>query len=130
MHAVMFFLVSPTIDHSPQNVSIMEKEKRKVTMYCNATGRPTVKLSWVRVRDGSTVALGNTFMISTADRSHRGEYRCVADNGVGNPASTSVYIDVLCKCRKYCCSVFFSYCLNQIRGHTSSVCVSLQICSL
>jgi len=75
----------------------MEKDKRNVTLYCNATGRPTPQLSWVRVRDGNTVAFGNTHKIVTADRSHRGEYRCVANNGVGNPTSTSIYIDVLCK---------------------------------
>ncbi|KAL9964706.1 hypothetical protein ACROYT_G028382 [Oculina patagonica] len=86
---------SPNIDYIPQNITVMEKEKRKVTLYCNATGRPTAQLSWIRVRDGKTVAPGNTLLISAADRSHRGEYRCVADNGVGNPASKSVYLDVL-----------------------------------
>ena len=124
----MLFTVSPTIDYSPQNITIMEKDKRNVTLYCNATGRPTVQLSWVRVRDGNTVAFRNTLMIPKADRSHRGEYRCVADNGVGNPVSTSVYVDVLCKCRKHLHDNFL-YCLSQIRGHISSVCISLQFYS-
>lgn len=103
----------------------MEKERRNVTLYCNATGRPTAQLSWVRVRDGNTVAFGNTLMISAADRSHRGEYRCIADNGVGNPVSTSVYIDVLCKFRNTA-QYFFCICWNQIRGQISTVYVSLQ----
>ena len=92
------FTVAPNI-HGPQNITVMEKERRNVTMYCNATGRPAAQLSWIRVRDGKTVASGNTLLISAADRSHRGEYRCVADNGVGNPVSKSAYLDVLCKFR-------------------------------
>jgi len=43
------------------------------------------------------MASGNTLLFQTADRSDRGEYRCVAYNGVGNPASKSVYLDVQCK---------------------------------
>lgn len=84
----------------------MEKERRNVTLYCNATGRPTAQLSWIRVRDGKTVASENILHIAAADRSRRGEYRCVADNGVGNPVSKSVYLDVHCKFRKFCGLLF------------------------
>lgn len=84
-------------DSSPRNFTVLEQERRNVTMYCNATGRPTVKLSWIRVRDGKTVASGNTLLISAADRSHRGKYRCVADNGVGDSVSKSAFLEVHCK---------------------------------
>lgn len=94
---VFFFPVSPVFQSVPQNFTVLEQERRNVTMYCNATGQPTVKLSWVRVRDGKTVASGNILLISAADRSHRGKYRCVADNGVGNPLSKSAFLEVHCK---------------------------------
>lgn len=94
---VLLFLVSPIFDNVPRNFTVLEQERRNVTMYCNATGKPPVRLSWIRVRDSKTVASGNTLMISTADRSHRGEYRCVADNGVGNPVSKSAFLEVHCK---------------------------------
>ena len=84
-------------DDIPQNFTVLEQGRNNVTMHCNATGRPTVKLSWIRVRDGKTVASGNTLFISAADRSHRGKYRCVADNGVGNPISKSAFLEVHCK---------------------------------
>ena len=68
-----------------------------MTMFCNATGRPTAQLTWIRVKDGVRVAYGNLLTIRAADRSYRGEYRCEANNGVGQPASKSAYLDVLCK---------------------------------
>ncbi|KAJ7371578.1 hypothetical protein OS493_024253 [Desmophyllum pertusum] len=85
---------SPVFDNAPRNVTVLERERRNITMYCNATGRPTPQLSWIRVRDGKTVASGNTLLISAADRAHRGEYRCFAYNRVGNPVSKSVFLRV------------------------------------
>ncbi|RMX54502.1 hypothetical protein pdam_00019992 [Pocillopora damicornis] len=84
-----------SIIHSPQNITVMEKERKNVTLYCNATGKPAPRLSWIRERDGKIVASGNTLVILSADRSHRGEYRCVADNGVRSPVSKSAYLNVL-----------------------------------
>ena len=95
------FVVSPTVDYICCNVTILEKERRNVTMYCNATGRPAAQLSWIRVADGKTLVTGNTLVITAAGRSHRGEYRCVSDNGVRNPVSKSAYVNVLCKFRKF-----------------------------
>ena len=93
----LLFAVSPNIEHGPQNYTVIDTERKNVTMYCNATGRPAARLYWVRVRDGTTVASGNTLHITAADRSDRGEYRCVADNGVGSPAIKSAYLDVHCE---------------------------------
>ena len=56
-----------------------------------------MKLSWIRVSDSKTVASGNTLSIPIADRTHRGRYKCVADNGVGNPVSKSTFLEVYCK---------------------------------
>ena len=91
----------------------MEKERKNVTLYCNATGKPAPRLSWIRERDGKIVASGNTLVILSADRSHRGEYRCVADNGVRSPVSKSAYLNVLCKLRIFWnldiveCNIFY-----------------------
>ena len=95
------FLVSPTIEYICCNVTVLEKERRNVTMSCNATGRPAAQLSWIRAADGKTLVAGNTLVISAAGRSHRGEYRCVGDNGVRSPVSKSAYVNVLCKFRMF-----------------------------
>ena len=77
-------------------MTVNEAERKNVTLFCNATGRPAAAISWVRVKDGSTLASGNILTIPAADRSHRGRYRCVANNGVGHSASKSAYLDVHC----------------------------------
>lgn len=77
-------------------MTVNEAERKNVTLFCNATGRPAAAISWVRVKDGSTLASGNILTIQAADRSHRGRYRCVANNGVGHSASKSAYLDVHC----------------------------------
>lgn len=77
-------------------MTVDEAEGKDVTLFCNATSRPAAVISWVRVKDGSTLASGNILTIQAADRSHRGRYRCVADNGVGHSASKSAYLDVHC----------------------------------
>lgn len=92
-----FIKVSPEINHGPQNRTVIETDRINVTMFCNATGKPAVRLSWVRVKDGATLAFGHTLLITAADRFDRGEYRCVAENGVGNSATKSAYLDVQCK---------------------------------
>lgn len=96
--------VSPTIVHSPQNMTVNEAERKNVTLFCNATSRPAAVISWVRVKDGLTLASGNPLTIQAADRSHRGQYRCVANNGVGHTASKSAYLNVHCMF-----NIFFIY---------------------
>lgn len=38
------------------------------------------------------------FNVTRAVKEHEGEYRCVADNSIGNPASATFNIRILCKC--------------------------------
>ena len=77
-------------------MTVNEVERKNVTLFCNATSRPAAVIFWVRVKDSLTLALGNTLTIQAADRSHRGQYRCVANNGVGHTASKSAYLNVHC----------------------------------
>ena len=77
-------------------MTVNEAERKNVTLFCNATSRPAAVISWVRVKDGLTLASGNPLKIQAADRSHRGQYRCVANNGVGHTASKSAYLNVHC----------------------------------
>ncbi|XP_068733580.1 uncharacterized protein [Montipora capricornis] len=85
---------SPIIDFISGNITVLETDIDNVTLFCNTTGRPSPHLTWIRVRDSITMAHDNTLLIGAADRSDRGEYTCVADNGVGRPVSKSVYLDI------------------------------------
>ena len=76
-----------------------------MTLTCNATGNPTPTISWTR--NGSP--LDNSSRIGFSDgkkkltitdvrRTDSKEYRCVAENSVGNVTSNAAKLDVQ---RKY-----------------------------
>lgn len=48
------------------------------------------------MRDGKTVAQGDVFKFS-AKRNQSGEYRCLAENGLGVNITASASLDVQCK---------------------------------
>ena len=65
----------------------------KVTLDCQADGYPSPTIRWIFVSNKSFVP--GTFRIT--GRQEEGFYRCIADNGVGNPATRDVFITVLRK---------------------------------
>jgi len=73
-------------------------EGSNLTLFCDATGKPTPNVTWTRVlkngTDGDLVFFGNPWVIVNISRTATGTYRCTAYNGIGNPVSHSLYIDV------------------------------------
>ncbi len=76
-----------------------------VTLSCDASGNPAPVISWSR--NGSPVDTSNIsrisfsgdnkqLTISNVSRADSGEYRCVANNKLGN-ASSSATLNVQCK---------------------------------
>ena len=75
-----------------------------MTLVCNATGNPAPTISWNR--DGSPVDTRVRISISddekqltitNVSRTDSGEYRCVANNSLGNKTSNVAILDVQCK---------------------------------
>ncbi|XP_020615552.1 neural cell adhesion molecule 2-like [Orbicella faveolata] len=68
------------------------------TLFCDATGKPTPNVTWTRVlkngTDGDVVFFGNPWVIVNISRTATGTHRCTAYNGIGNPVSHSLYINV------------------------------------
>ena len=75
-----------------------------MTLSCNAAGNPVPTISWTK--DGSRIS--NNFRISLSpdnkqltvtnvSRTDSGEYRCVANNSLGNDTSNAATIDIQCK---------------------------------
>ena len=94
----------PEITAHPRSVA--KTEGNNVTLSCNATGNPVPTISWTR--DGSAVDTNDNSRISfSADkeqltmtnvsRTDSGEYRCVAENRVGNDTSNAAKLDIQCK---------------------------------
>jgi len=72
-------------------------------LFCDATGKPTPNVTWTRVlkngTDSDVEVFGNPWVIVNISRTVTGTYRCTAYNGIGNPVSHSLYINVTCKYR-------------------------------
>ena len=92
----------PEINVHPKAETISEGEN--LTLVCNATGNPAPTLSWIR--DGSPVETSGRISISddkkqltitNVSRTDSGEYRCVANNSLGNETSNVATVDVQCK---------------------------------
>ena len=77
-----------------------------MTLSCNVDGNPVPTTSWTR--GGSPVNTNNNprisfpadntqLTITNLSRTDSGEYRCVANNSLGNATSNAASLDVQCK---------------------------------
>ncbi|RMX60520.1 hypothetical protein pdam_00001439 [Pocillopora damicornis] len=82
-------LFPPTVTTKPINKTVTEGTK--ATFYCNATGNPIPKITWMR--DGVAVAQGDIMSFET-NRNQSGEYWCLAENGLSPNATASANLDV------------------------------------
>jgi len=64
-----------------------------VLLNCSADGCPTPSITWTRLSDNSIVNLPLTI----SGKQDEGAYRCTAENGIGRPNSSDVYITVQSK---------------------------------
>ena len=92
----------PEITANPQNTTRIEGDN--VTLSCNVDGNPVPTISWTR--DGSPVSTSGRISISddkkqltitNVKRTDSGEYRCVANNSLGNATSNAATLNVKCK---------------------------------
>ncbi|XP_020621934.1 hemicentin-1-like isoform X3 [Orbicella faveolata] len=80
---------APSLITTPADQTVLESAT--ATFHCNATGNPTPKIKWVK--DGKTVALGDTFVIE-GNKNHSGKYWCLAENGLNVTVNASANLDV------------------------------------
>ena len=92
----------PEIIGHPQNVTT--KEGDNVTLSCNATGNPNPTILWTK--DGSPMSSNSRISLSAdnkqltvtyVSRTDSGEYRCIAENSIGNVTSIVSTVNVQCK---------------------------------
>ena len=83
-----------------------ETEGDDVILSCDAVGNPVLTISWTR--NGSPVDSSDSSRITfsadkkqitirNVNRTDSGEYRCVANNILGNATSNGAILDVQCK---------------------------------
>ena len=99
---IAFFSVEASLTSSRSGDQTVN-EGSNVTLFCDATGKPAPNITWTRVlkngTDGDVLFLGNSWVIVNISRTYTGTYRCTAYNGIRNPVSHSLYINVTCEYR-------------------------------
>ena len=76
-------------------------EGSNLQLFCQAFGKPEPNITWVRVlQDGSVSEVlhwGPTWNFINITSTQAGTYRCTAYNGVEDPVTHTLTVDVLCK---------------------------------
>lgn len=90
---------SPIILESKTLKTVAVTEGYKLEGLCQADGYPKPTISWKRENNGimpggGQIFHGNTLKIKETHRLDRGNYFCIADNGIGQPAQRIVRIDI------------------------------------
>lgn len=84
-----------------------------VKMECRASGNPVPTVAWTRKNNvlpsGERSVSGLSLVIQHADRHSAGQYQCSADNGVGQPDTKHITLNVLCKYENREISFLFRY---------------------
>ena len=87
--------VPPAISTPPSNLTL--NEGGNVQLYCNATGNPSPNITWFKAGSNQAVGHGETFNVTSVNRSFTGLYQCQADNGVRNASVATAFVNVDCK---------------------------------
>jgi len=99
---VLFVTDQPEIAAHPQNKTRIEGDN--VTLSCNVDGQPVPIISWNRngypVNISGRVSISDDkkqLTITNVKRTDNGNYRCVANNSLGNSTSNAATLNVQCK---------------------------------
>ena len=93
-------LIAPaTITNVSSDKALLEGSD--LQLFCIASGRPTPNITWVKITssggESDVLHRGTTWDFKNISRTDDGTYRCTARNGVGNPASHTLQVNVECK---------------------------------
>ncbi|RZF37418.1 hypothetical protein LSTR_LSTR011695 [Laodelphax striatellus] len=95
MHAIEVQF-APTVNPLPDSGEIEVKLKDEAVFGCVATGMPQPVITWTF--QGKKLELltnrGN-FSFTVTSKAMEGEYQCIANNGVGEPAVASVFLRII-----------------------------------
>ena len=89
-------LESPSVVAQPANTSLAVWLGETLVLRCAASGHPNPLISWRAGSDQAELGQGLSLRL-TVSRETEGEYQCLADNGVGQPAGKTFSVTVLCK---------------------------------
>ena len=93
-------LVPTNINGVRGNQTVLEGHK--LTLTCEATGRPEPNITWIKEKpgnQGNTVVVqeGKVLNITNVKTTDAGNYTCTADNGLSKPENQTAYVNVTCE---------------------------------
>ncbi|XP_054285081.1 lachesin-like isoform X1 [Macrosteles quadrilineatus] len=92
-------LVPPSIRPSPSNGQLTARKGGTITLECKPSGNPVPTIIWTRkdnsLPTGEKSVEGFTITLDKVDRHQAGVYQCTAQNGVGDPVTVDMQLDVL-----------------------------------
>ena len=95
-YVISGFNAAPSvIAFAPSNQSVLEGGN--LTLYCNATGKPTPNITWAKDGSSTVVHQGETYSIVDIRRQAAGDYKCTAWNGVGAQKNATATLTIHCK---------------------------------
>ena len=96
---VLFLVISPKVSNLTDDQHVPEGSN--LTLFCGASGSPVPNITWTKVFENNSESevlhRHPTWNIADIKRLDAGTYRCTANNGIGNPDSKTLNVDVLCK---------------------------------
>ena len=90
-----FLSVPPGMTSYSDNQTV--NEGSNLSLFCNATGKPHPNITWTRVSEDEVLFVGNPWNIVNINRTYRGTYRCISNNGVPSPFNSTISVNVLCE---------------------------------
>lgn len=92
-------LVPPSIRTSPSSGQLTARKGGSITLECKASGNPVPVIYWSRkdnpLPNGEKAFEGFSITLDKVDRHQAGVYQCTATNGVGDPVTVDMQLDVL-----------------------------------
>ncbi|XP_063236201.1 protein amalgam-like [Bacillus rossius redtenbacheri] len=92
-------LVPPSIRMNPANGQLKARKGGTVTLECKASGNPVPTIFWSRkdnlLPSGDQSVEGFSITLEKVDRHQAGVYQCTANNGVGEPVTVDMQLDIL-----------------------------------
>ncbi|KAH8284326.1 hypothetical protein KR018_009356 [Drosophila ironensis] len=92
-------LVPPSVRAIPTSGQLQARKGGPITLECKGSGNPVPSIYWTKKsganKSSARIGDGPILTLEKLERQQAGVYQCTADNGVGDPVTVDMRLDVL-----------------------------------
>ncbi|XP_017002962.3 igLON family member 5 isoform X1 [Drosophila takahashii] len=92
-------LVPPSVRAIPTSGQLQARKGGPITLECKGSGNPVPSIFWTKKsganKSSARIGDGPILTLEKLERTQAGVYQCTADNGVGDPVTVDMRLDVL-----------------------------------